>query len=494
MGKLLNKENNFKNNLALINKLSKEKINKEKFGEHFNEGEDYLSIIRVWGAALNCWKKNNFKENFKERLIFNYRKIKANKRISEKLNYQIKNNQVVFFPISETQTMIVEPILKNTKDSYILRFDHALNGLKNEFEKRKLPYINIEYFLNSEIKNRIKNKRKSFNWVLQAHKSIAKQKKDYITLSVFFNYYFGNRNRFYEIIEFMETFKEFLIQKKPSLIFLADDGNDIPRAVSYLCEKNKIPCIVCQHGNFDSNSIIIGETFATKKLVFGDSFKEILINKGTNKKDIEVVGSPIYDDIKKISKKDKLKFKKNLGIQDDRKIILLDSARGDTEEFKEKLNHIIKTIKNSNFKLIIKQHPCEYRDDKYKNIYNKIANEHNVPIIISQDKMSDMLNISDVFITRFSTTMIEALALDIPVILLNTKRESIYENFPESKRVLEQITNLNKFEEKLKSILESKDTKPIIKNRKRILENNAGKIDGKTTERIVKMINKLKLK
>jgi len=53
---------------------------------------------------------------------------------------------------------------------------------------------------------------------------------------------------------------------------------------------------------------------------------------------------------------------------------------------------------------------------------------------------------------------------------------------------------LNKFEEKLKSILESKDTKPIIKNRKRILENNAGKIDGKTTERIVKMINKLKLK
>ena len=82
----------------------------------------------------------------------------------------------------------------------------------------------------------------------------------------------------------------------------------------------------------------------------------------------------------------------------------------------------------------------------------------------------------------------------LSVILLNTKRESIYENFPESKRVLEQITNLNKFEEKLKSILESKDTKPIIKNRKRILENNAGKIDGKTTERIVKMINKLKLK
>ena len=130
MGKRLRKmENSFRNNLKLISKISKEKINDKTFGEHFNNEMNYLSIIRVWGAALNCWKKTSLLENLKEKTIFYYRRIKSKKRINEPLKYKIKKNQVVFFPISETQTMIIEPIIKNLLDKgeypYVLRFDYS---------------------------------------------------------------------------------------------------------------------------------------------------------------------------------------------------------------------------------------------------------------------------------------------------------------------------------------------------------------------------------
>lgn len=490
-------KNNFKNSLALIDRISKEKINGKTFGELFNDEADYLSVIRVWGAALNCWKKNNFLENLKEKAIFYYRKIKSKERVKECLKYKINKNQIVFFPISVTQTILIEPViknlLKNGQSPYVLRFDHSLNSLGQELEKRYIPYINFEYFLSDKIGKNIRKIRKKFNWVPQEYKNIQKKNNCYSMLHPFFNYYFGNRNRFYEIVEFMEVFKIFLIETKPSLIFLTDDSNDIPRAASYLCKKMNVPCIVIQHGNIPLGSIIVGETFATKRLVFGNFTKKVFEKEDVSAKDIEVVGSPIYDALKKTCKNDKLKFRKNLGIKNNEKIILLNSARGDSSEFKEKLVRLIQIIKKqSNLKLIIKQHPCEYSDNKYKNIYMKIAKEYDIPIIISQGKISDMLNISDIFITQFSTTIIEALALGIPTILFDTDGFCDCKSFPESKRVVEHVTKLDYLEKTLIKILESKDTKSIIKNRKKILENNAGKIDGKATERIIKIMNKLK--
>jgi len=491
-------DNNFNNNLNLIKNISEEKINGKTFGELFNDEADYISIIKVWGAALNCWKKNNFLENLKEKIIFYYRRKKSKERTKEFLKYEIKKNQIVFFPISETQTMLIEPIIKSLlkggEHPYVLRFDHSLNGLKQEFEKRSIPYINFDYFLSDNARNDIRKTRKKFDWVLQAYKNILKKNKNYSVLRPFFNYYFGNRNRFYEVVEFMWAFKIFLVKERPSLVFLTDDSNDIPRAASYLCKKMGIPCIVSQHGNIVSDSIIVGETFAMKNLVFGTLVGKILKTKGIPAKNIEVVGSPIYDTLTQIHKIDKLKFRKNIGIQNNQeKVILFDSGNGDLNELKEKLIYLIQIIKKqSNLKLIIKQHPAEYPYNRHKKMYKKIAKKYGLPIIISQDKISDILNISDVFITGFSTATIEALALGVPTILLDLKGEYNYESFPESKRVLEHVKKLDCLEKTLKKILESKDTKSIIKSRKKILKNNAFKIDGKSTERIIKIINKLK--
>ena len=491
-------ENNLKNNTALIERMSKEKINGKTFGELFNNGEDYLSIIKIWGGGIVHWKKTGFLEDLKEKVIFYYRRQKSRERMGERLKHTINKNQIVFFPISETQTMVIEPIIKNLlrrkEHPYVLRFDYSLNGLRKELEKSSIPYINFDYFLSKKVRKGIKKIKRGFNWVLPAYKNILRKNKDYSILNPFFNYYFGNRDRFYEIVEFMEAFKIFLVKMKPSLVFLAEDCNDIPRAASYLCKKMGIPCIAIQHGLINSDGYIINDAFVTKKLVFEKFSKKILRTGDLPLKDIEVVGNPLYDNLK-LDKLDKLKLRKDMGIQDKEKVIVFDSADTDTGEFEEKFVYLIQTIKkHSNLKLIIKQHPSEYHFSKYKKLYKKIAEKYDLPIIINQGKMSEVLNIADAFITRYSTTTIEALALGVPTILWNTGVKNNYECFPESERVLEHVEKLEDFEKTLIKILKSKDTKSIIKNRKKILENNAGRVDGKATERIIKIINKLKLK
>lgn len=494
-------ENNFDNSLNLIGKISREEINGKTFGELFNCEEDYLGIIRVWGAALNYWKQNNLLENLKEKAIFYYRRTKSKERLKECLKYKIDRNQVAFFPISITQTMLIEPVIKNLLECgehpYVLRFDNSLNAVGQELKKRSIPHVNLEYFLNDEAIKNTRKTRERFDWVLQAYKKILKRDKSYSILHPFFYYYFGNRNRFYEVVEFMEAFKIFLKRAEPSLVFLADDSNDIPRAASYLCKKMGVPCVVSQHGNINSESIVVGEVFAIKRLVFGNFVKNILKNKGVPIEKIKIVGSPLYDSLKETQgmKRDKLKFKKSIGVQNNEKIILFNSSMGKPEDLDKKIEFFARIIKkHPDLKLVIKQHPAEYSLSKYDNLYKKLAKKHNIPIVVSRDKISNILNASDVFVSIFSTTIIEALALGIPIIILDTRKENNYESFPESKRVLEHVTELHYLDKVLMKILESKDTKPIIKNRENVLKNNAFKIDGKSTERIIEIINTSKLK
>ena len=66
---LAKNKNNFKKNINLIRKISEEKVNGRTFGELFNEEMDYMDIIRIWGSAINVWKKTDFLENLKEKTI-----------------------------------------------------------------------------------------------------------------------------------------------------------------------------------------------------------------------------------------------------------------------------------------------------------------------------------------------------------------------------------------------------------------------------------------
>jgi D-Tyr-tRNAtyr deacylase len=483
--------------LRIFRKFGKEKVNKrgKSFEEYLTYEENYFKIIEMWFAGLFHLKKQNITGKIKEKSIYLYRKLKSSQRKKE-IQENEKPGGIVFFPIGESHITLFKPIIdKLNKEAYVLRCDYALNGLKRELVAKKIPYINIEKYTNKDVAKKALFIKKRYKNALKIAKRIIKKKKEYKKLLPVFNYYFGARKRFYEIIDFVEGFKNFLKINKPGIVILPDETIDIARAVSYLCKKNKTPCIVMQHGSINKMTSEPGETYADKKIVFGESGKKFLLSKGMNKDKIEVTGSPVYDKIinNKIFEKEQNKIKKNLGIKNEK--IILFASTWSIERAEPRLRVLFKTAKkNPNLRVIIKEHPSEYHQKKFDEFYKKLAKQYGVEIIINKDDMRKMLSISDYFTTDFSTTISEAIILKKPIILTGFEGgfKDYYIDFPEVKGVIWHALNPKQFEKALERAIKKNKYKYSKKGREKLIKRNFYKDDGRACKRIIKLINKLK--
>ncbi|MBU2576894.1 MAG: CDP-glycerol glycerophosphotransferase family protein [Nanoarchaeota archaeon] len=490
-------KNAFENDLELTRRFGKEKVGGGNFESYLSGEEEYFKILDHMIAVMIPWKKNYHPNQIREHLIFNYRRFKSYLRKLEK-QPALKKGTVFFLPISETNTMFFEPIIKKliTKTGVkVLRFDYSLNGIKKELIKRKLPYVNFEKYLDKTSLRGAREIRKRYRKAFEIAKIILKRNKEYEELKPVIKYYFGVRNRFYEILEFIAGLKNFIRIEKPSMIVVPDETMDIVRATSYICKKMKIPCISMQSGNMINESPESGETFAIKKTVFGPFARKKTIERGMSSKKIVVTGSPLYDVIfkKKMSKKKINDKKKKLGLIG--KTVVLFASTTNLDIAKKRLNILFKIAnKNPNLKVIVKQHPGEYQDKRYEKFYRALAKKYKINIIVSKEDMWKMLSLSDIYITDISTTILEALILRKAIILTNFEKFYDYEPYPEKKGVIWHAYNFKDVDMAIKHILHRKPGEEEEAFRKKLIEDNLYKVDGKSTERVCKLIEKLKLK
>ena len=490
-------ENIFERDLELIKKFGKEKVGETNFETYLSGEDEYFKIINHMIAVMVPWKKNYHPNQVRESAIFKYRRIKSHLRRLEHQHLP-KKGSIFFLPISETTTMLLEPIIKElTKknEAQILRFDYSLDGLKKELNRRNLPYINFEKYLTKSSLKKAKKIRKKYSDALKIARTILKKSTDYKELEPAIKYYFGARNKFYEILELLEGLKNFIRVEKPSMMIIPDDTMDIARATSYICKKMGIPCLSIQGGNIFSEAPESSETFTIKKIVFGSFAKSIMIKKGTPSKNISITGSPLYDVIfdKKMSNKEIEDERKKLGLSG--KTIILFASTTNLDVAKKRLNILFKIVsKNPNLGIIIKQHPGEYLDKKYERTYRALAKTHGVSVIINKGDMWKMLGLSDIYVTEFSTTILEALILKKAIILTNFENFYNYEQYPEKKGIIWHAYNFSDIEEAINDVLQKKPGKKEEIFRDKLIKDSVYKTDGKSAERICKIIEKLKLK
>jgi len=487
----------FNERLRLIREFGEESLDGRKFRENLVDSKnniDYFEIIELWFAAVSLWKKKLFLSGVRDFGIYSYRKNKVRKRMKE-LGGKVSKNSIVFFPISETNVMLFEPIIelfkKNKEPNYIFRYDYSLDGLKKEIEKRGFPYVTFENYLKKRKRSGIKKIRLKS---LKVGKKIISKKKKYSILLPALEYYFGSRRRFYEIIDFVEGFTNFIESENPSMIILPDETLDIARGTSYLCKKFGVPCLVMQHGSITEEGAEGTETLAIKKIVFGKAVKDYLVKTGMDSRKIEVTGSPIYDAFsKKIDKKETERLNNKFDLRKNEKVILFAST-GDNARARPRLESLFKALKeDKNLKLIIKQHPAEYYKKSFEEFYKSLARKNGVKIQISKDELRPLLHISNVFVTDFSTTILEALILRKPIILMNFEGEFKYENYPKFKGVIWHTNHPKDVSGAVSLALKSKFGNKEERFVEKLIKWNMYSADGHSAERISKLIKKYKL-
>ncbi len=220
----------------------------------------------------------------------------------------------------------------------------------------------------------------------------------------------------------------------------------------------------------------------------GEYFKELKEYSNVAKK-VVVMGQPRYDILARADEiYDKNKIVSDLGLDPNKKTILwCTQTHGQSlDENVSSINAVYSTMASikDDAQLLIKLHPDE---DQNAPLYHE--NTLHQPMILKRDmNTSALLSICDLMITKNSTTAMEAVILNKPVIILNLSSEPDRVNYVHEGVALGiyDPANLSPAIEKLlddSSILQGK--------REEYIKKYLYKVDGKATERVVSLIKSL---
>jgi CDP-glycerol glycerophosphotransferase (TagB/SpsB family) len=241
-----------------------------------------------------------------------------------------------------------------------------------------------------------------------------------------------------------------------------------------------------------------GGGFGCSAIAVAGSWEEsILIERGVDPERIFITGSPEFDSLSIFESSPDIKqLRQELGIDvADKVVLLLTSAEVKHGYWSPIMRSIFITsiikslgsLMTDHMHLLIKIHPVEDLDE-----YRRIVGLGHEWVILRKDiKLSDSINMSDVVITGYSTTVLEACALHKPVIVLNIFGEPEYLPYVEM-GLATGVYHLNELKTVVQKMLYDLSAKEAVLSKVDLfLNQNRQNFDGKATHRITELISKL---
>ncbi len=377
-------------------------------------------------------------------------------------------------------------------------------GVKKIIEKR---YFNtpFEYYYDKNTKERIKKDRKKIleGWDFLKKSDIFKNTLNYsgVDLWPFLKnrIKFAFKKRLPSFAKDFETTRSAIEKIKPKVLFMTFEANALGRAIVIAARKNRVKVVAMQHGMIkpyhpayyhlkeDLKSYPIPDITA----VYGPIDKKILTeNSFYPKSKVVVTGSPRYDIFANPERFfNKEKVYKELGIEPEKKLVVWATQPIPIEYAKKLPGAIFEAVKEfKEIYLVAKLHPR----DQLKNFYEEVAKEKGaeVSLIGTQMDTNELLYSCELMLTAWSTTALEAMILNKPVITINPTGKPDPVPYAKSGAAI-GVYDLSKLKSAIKGALYNKNIrKKLEERRKKFVYERVYKIDGKATERVCKLIEK----
>lgn len=226
---------------------------------------------------------------------------------------------------------------------------------------------------------------------------------------------------------FREYFIRFLKKKKPKCVLIVCGYTYYAMALSSACKRLGIPTAELQHGFIRENhpgyiykNIIDRELFPDYFLSFGEYFSNYLQEESIlfDEESIINCGFPTLGKYKNSPVNLDKELLKN---QPGKKILLVTSQWSIREKLKPYIAKVLNMLPDD-YLVVYKTHPAEVNTADY---YKELTNQPNF-ILIDNPKISslDLMKVSDVHSTVYSTSFMEALYFDLPNIFINVDEYS----------------------------------------------------------------------
>lgn len=304
------------------------------------------------------------------------------------------------------------------------------------------------------------------------------------------------RLKFYSYI-FAESCENLLKIIDPDVILVEEEYGFFEKQLIVAGKKQNIPTIALQHGtlNLTSQGYIHSDPNDQKFLpditcLYGEADKEILLNHSIyTSEQLIVTGSPRYDIIYHADEiYSREKFCTDNHIPQNHSIILWTTqSHGMTDEENIRQLDLVfgacDMIPDS--ALVIKQHPGEKK--RHYRLIQSYCRRHSCnSLILPKDSDTfEALFASDLVITFHSTTGREAVAFKKPVVVLDPQDRGGY--CGEGVGVL--VSSIQEAEQVICRLI--KDDEELAINREKYITQYFYALDGKSTERVVRVIEEM---
>jgi len=172
----------------------------------------------------------------------------------------------------------------------------------------------------------------------------------------------------------------------------------------------------------------------------------------------------------------------------DRKVVLVATQTWPIPKGKAFLRNILRALKNlPELQTVIKPHPREKRE-----WHKEVVEEENAKAVVlsKNSETFEALYACDLLVTEFSTTITEAVILGKPVVALTLSK--IRDDTPYYQKVTLRVYSGKNLVPAIKKALFDEKTREMLKKLgKKIASEHEYKHDGKATERVTSLIERM---
>lgn len=388
----------------------------------------------------------------------------------------------------------------------------GLGTMKEKKQQQKIICRPLEYYLNIGV-------------ILKALKASRKLHRDYqlLTMSNSFRQslnlhnmplydlvgqnlsFFFSRACLTMVVAIVEIVKRMVEIENPHAILMGDAAI-YERAIIAAAKSKGIPTVVAMHGvmspyrpHFNRTSEDIGPDreatapycpISDKIIVYGNDDKDNMVRRaGFAEGDVIAGSQPRYDVLAKAEGLfDREKIFSRLNLDPGKKLITwMTQSHGFTPQENERnINAVYNAVKSvKDVQLVIKLHPAE---NQKAPLYRK--DESFKPTIVGGwgTLTFELLYASDIVITRYSTTAIEALMLNKPVIVIEFTSRPIPVVYVEAGAAL-YIDKEDALAPAIEGILHDEEARQrLAKAREKFVSEGNYKPDGQASQRVADLV------
>ncbi|MFC1589926.1 CDP-glycerol glycerophosphotransferase family protein [Candidatus Omnitrophota bacterium] len=308
-------------------------------------------------------------------------------------------------------------------------------------------------------------------------------------------------NAFNPISKYVVLAQSIVKKEKPDVFVYADEGNIFSKYLTLFARNNKIPVVRVQYALLDITDFakLECDAFAVSNVI---SKELVLQYNPASEERVVITGQPRYDVIT-TRNADRSEFCKKQGLDPDKKILLFASTYYSNISFYDnvdpwsfqryyyKLCDIYSALdKLSGVELIVKPHPSPKDPiEMHRAVLKEIKATSRFKFFSPSGSIVDLLRNCDLCVTFGSTTAIEAIALEKPMVIIDIKNTlNYYSQLKEEIAV--RVFDGDDIYSAVKDTLDNEELQKKMKdNQMRIKERFIYKSDGKAAERIAELID-----